>query len=85
MYLHIGNNKIIRCQDITGIFDLDNATLAASSRSFLRQAQQKGLLVSVSDELPKSMVLCADGRVYLCQISAPALRGRMDGHDAVQR
>ena len=80
MYLHLGNNKIIRHQDIVGIFDLDNATVSSVSRVFLRQAQKKGCLVSITDEIPKSMVLTADGTVYLCQISPLALKGRMNEH-----
>ena len=77
MYLHIGNNKIIRHQDIVGIFDLDNATVSSVSRAFLRRAQKDGMLVSITDEIPKSMVVTAEGRVYLCQISPAALRGRI--------
>ena len=46
MYLHIGNNKIIRHRDIVGIFDLDNATVSSVSRAFLRQAQKSGKLIS---------------------------------------
>jgi len=80
MYLHLGNNKIIRHQDIVGIFDLDNATVSSVSRAYLRQAQKAGRLVSITDEIPKSMVLTTDGTVYLCQISPPALRGRMNEH-----
>ena len=77
MYLHIGNNKIIRHRDIVGIFDLDNATVSSVSRAFLRQAQKGGKLISITDEIPKSMVLTADGTAYLCQISPSALHGRI--------
>lgn len=80
MYLHLGNNKIIRYQDIVGIFDMDNATVSSVSRAYLRQAQKTGRLISITDEIPKSMVLTADGTVYLCQISPPALRGRINEH-----
>ena len=39
MYLHAGNDKIIRTKSIIGIFDMDNATQSADTRDFLRRAQ----------------------------------------------
>ena len=41
MYLHAGNNKIIRTKSIIGIFDMDNATLGADTRAFLKKKEPK--------------------------------------------
>lgn len=46
MYLHVGNKRYIREKNILGIFDMDNATVAGQTRSFLAQMQNKGLVES---------------------------------------
>ncbi len=57
MYLHAGNNKIIRTKSIIGIFDMDNATLGADTRAFLKKAQNDGVLEISKTEIPKSFIL----------------------------
>ncbi|MBQ8837412.1 MAG: DUF370 domain-containing protein [Clostridia bacterium] len=57
MYLHAGNNKIIRTKSIIGIFDMDNATLGADTRAFLKKAQHDGVLEISKTEIPKSFIL----------------------------
>lgn len=81
MYLHVGNNKSIRKRDIIGIFDTDNATRAALSKKFLTDAEKRGDLISVTDEIPKSFILCRKNNtvaVCLSQLSVTALAGRMN-------
>ena len=78
MYFHLGNNYVIPDREIIGIFDMDNTTVSKHTRHLLRQAEQAGRVVTVTSDLPKSFVLCRDGRVYLCQISPSALAGRAE-------
>ncbi len=78
MYLHIGNNYVIREKDIIGIFDLDNTTISKHTRNLLSQAEKEGRVITVSTDLPKSFVVCADHTVYLCQLSPSALAGRAE-------
>lgn len=80
MFLHVGNNKNIRERDIIGIFDMDNATVSTVTRRFLSENQKKGLIISASDEIPKSFVIYKEnGRVNICfsQLSSSALYGRL--------
>ncbi len=79
MYLHAGNNKIIREKDIIGIFDMDNCTVSAITRKYLSDAQHQNAVVSAKDEIPKSFILYREkGRYMVCfsQISTSALLGR---------
>ena len=72
MYLHLGNNTIIRTEDIIGIFDLDNSTVSVRTREFLKNAEKNGAVINVSTELPKSFVVCRDAggdKIYTCQLS----------------
>ena len=57
MYLHAGNNKIIRKKSIIGIFDMDNATLGSDTRKFLKKVQDEGFLEVSKEDIPKSFIL----------------------------
>ena len=58
MYLHLGQDTVIKMDEIVGIFDLETATVSKISRDYLARAQKSGQVVNVSLELPKSFVVC---------------------------
>ncbi len=80
MFLHLGQETVIRTDTILGVFDLDNTTVSAHSRKYLARAQKQGKVINVSYELPKSFVVCLDEQgeetVYISQLSAQTLIGR---------
>jgi hypothetical protein len=80
MYLHLGQDVLVKTSDVIGIFDMDNTTVSKGTRKFLTMAEQEGRVISAADDLPKTFVLCGrsrkDCRVYLSQISSPTLRKR---------
>lgn len=79
MYLHLGQDTIIREKDIIGIFDLDNTTVSKKTREFLNKAEKDGKVTTVTMDLPKSFVVCAGEReekVYLSQLSPATLKKR---------
>jgi hypothetical protein len=81
MYLHLGQNTIVPDGEIVGLFDLDNSSYSHLTRKFLEQAQREGRVVNVSDELPKSFVLCEtpEGpKVYISQLSTATLLRRSE-------
>ena len=53
MYLHLGQECIIRTKEILGIFDLDSSTLSKHTRDYLARAEKEGRVVNVTAELPK--------------------------------
>ena len=57
MYLHVGNELVVNTRDIIGIFDMDNTTVSRQGRRFLPESQDKGLIISATDDLPKSYVV----------------------------
>lgn len=87
MYLHVGNNKIIRERNIIGIFDTDNATVSEITKKYLSDAQKDGLVESSTDEIPKSFIIYSDavsdfaekGKYKICfsQLSSLSLAGRL--------
>ena len=79
MYLHLGNNIIVPEKDIIGIFDIDNTTVSRHTRKYLAQSTKHQEIVNVSEELPKSFVVCVQNgkkRVYISQLSPKTLKLR---------
>ena len=77
MYLHLGNDVVVRKRDVLAVFDLDNSSQSHLTRAFLAAAEKRGEVVNASGgELPKSFVLCSDGArqtVYLSQLNSSTL------------
>ena len=78
MYLHLGQECIIRTKEILGIFDLDSSTLSKHTRDYLARAEKEGRVVNVTAELPKSFIVTTGekAKVYISQISAATLKKR---------
>lgn len=80
MYIHLGNNAVIKTDEIIGIFDLDNTTVSARTRRFLKLAESGKNVIITSNELPKSFVVTSKGKgenkVYLSQLSPQTLSKR---------
>lgn len=81
MYLHLGQSVVVPDSEILGIFDLDNSSYSHLTRKFLERAEREGRVVNVSEELPKSFVLCQsrDGpKLYISQLSTATLLKRAE-------
>ena len=42
MYLHLGQEVVVRHSEIIGVFDMDNTTISPHTRDYLRQAETDG-------------------------------------------
>ena len=81
MYLHLGQNTVIRTDNIIGIFDIDNCTVGKSARKWLEEKERMKKVIYVSYELPKSFIVYRDRTdeyVYICQLSASTLIKRIE-------
>ena len=81
MYVHAGNNRIIRTRDIIGIFDMDTATMGTPTREYLRLAEKENRMINIKEEIPKSFIVTSENKkdkVYVSQISTQALLGRIN-------
>lgn len=79
MYLHLGQDTVVRTKDILGVFDLDNTTVSKHSREYLTRAQRENRVINVSMELPKSFIVCRNNgkeQIYISQLSAATLLRR---------
>ena len=41
IYLHLGNETVIRTDDIVAIFDIENTSVSKITRSFLKNAEKE--------------------------------------------
>lgn len=82
MYLYLGQETVVPMREVVGVFDIDNTTVSKTTRDFLAEAEQNGRVITVSDELPKSFVVCCSGNreitVYISQISCATLLKRAE-------
>ncbi|MBR4880694.1 MAG: DUF370 domain-containing protein, partial [Clostridia bacterium] len=73
MYLHLGNNFVLRKKKIIGIFDMDTSTRAPETRIYLRRSEKEDRSKYVNYEIPKSFVVTEDNAVLMTQLSPSAL------------
>ena len=81
MYLHLGNETVVLLSDVVAILDIETATTEKITREYLKTAETRLQVTSVSEQLPKSVVICNDisgKRVYLSQISSKTLQKRCE-------
>ena len=79
MYIHLGRDVSLRERDIIGLFDMETTTVAKDTRTFLKKCEADNLITNVSEDLPKSYVLCHyNGQIqlFISSISTATLRKR---------
>jgi len=80
MYLHLGQNTIIPYNSIIGIFDLDITSQSKITRKFLASEEKAKRVVNVSEELPRSFIVCSEpqkSRTYISQLATSTLQKRV--------
>jgi len=82
MYLHLGQNEIVADRNIIGIFDLDKCSTSKRTRDYLSAAEEEGVVLDVSGDIPKSFVVCDHPYhrqiVYLSQLNTSTLKNRAE-------
>ncbi|NLK70378.1 MAG: DUF370 domain-containing protein [Clostridiales bacterium] len=80
MYLHLGQDTVVNIKNIIGIFDIENTTVTKNTKEFLNISTKNGNIINVSDEMPRSFIVCRENDtelVYISQISVTTLRKRL--------
>lgn len=87
MYLHLGQNEIVADRSVIGIFDLDKCSTSKRTRDYLSAAEDEGVVLDVSGDLPKSFVVCDHPYhrqiVYLSQLNPSTLKNRAESNKLV--
>ena len=79
MYLHLGKDVIVNEKSVVAIFDIDKTTIGKITKKYLYDSEKKNKVINVSDDIPKSFVICehaGNTTVYITQISTMTLQKR---------
>lgn len=68
MFLFLGGNVTVDDRDVIGIFNIEECTVSGITNEHLRVRQKQGRIVTVSDDLPKSLVVC-ENKSYISNVS----------------
>ena len=72
MYIHIGSSRMLRAEDIVGIFDLDGEVTTADTKEFLKNADKRGITALAGDDLYGGNCEDIQGQALHCgEISFP--------------
>ena len=81
-YLHIGQNAMVSQRRIIGIFDLDITSQSRRTQEFLNRAEEDGVVVPVTEDIPNSFLVCDHPYhrqiVYISQLSPQTLQKRWE-------
>lgn len=81
MYLHLGQDTVVKTEDIIGIFDMDTSTVSKVTRDYLSRAEKQKQVITITYELPKTFVVLSKKKekkrfVYISQLSSATLQKR---------
>ncbi len=78
MYLYLGQDEILLSERVIGVFDMDKCSTEKRTREYLRKAEEAGVILDISGELPRSFVVAThpyhEQIVYLSQWTPAAVR-----------
>lgn len=80
MYVNIGGDMAVRDRSIIGIFDLDGCSMSKKTMEYLRDAEQNGALLNVTEDIPKTFLVTEEfglEKVYFTQLSAATIEKRV--------
>ena len=79
MYLQLGQDVVVSTRHVVAILDMEKTTISKITKEFLKGSEEEGFVVNVSQDLPKSYVICEiDGnqKIFISAISSATLLKR---------
>ena len=70
--------------DIIAVLDLETTTISKKTREFLSSCEKEKLVVNVSEDIPKTYIICKSNKktnVYISQISSQTLFKRAERNE----
>jgi len=77
LFLHIGNNVLVRKDEVIGIFSIDSLLDDMKGKKFYNDIRQRPGVQDISEGKPKTIIL-TDGAAYISRISSATLLSRSD-------
>ena len=88
MYVHLGQDTVVSVKNIIAILDIEKTTVSKTTRNFLKIAEEEGFVEVISEEMPKSFVVCEilnKSKVYISPISSTTLQKRAKFMDKIKK
>ncbi len=83
MFLHLGSDIVVNMKNVIAVLDMDNTTISKTTKEFLKIAEEEGFVRVVSEDLPKSYIICEIDKksvVYISPISSATLLKRAESN-----
>ena len=80
MYINIGGEQLVERNKIIAVFDIDKVTTDKITREYLRAAEEKKSVISLSEEIPKSFIVVKKKEkeeVYISPLLVQTITKRM--------
>ena len=76
MFIHLGQDCVIKTKDIIAIFDFENTSVSGITKEFLINMSKKNNVIYINEELPKSFVIAkhkGKNTVYISSLLSSTL------------
>ncbi|MBR2901252.1 MAG: DUF370 domain-containing protein [Clostridia bacterium] len=86
-YIQLEKGESIDTKDIVGFFDIESASISPNTKEIFRRKEEETGVVNVSNDLPKSFLLC-DGEftdtIYISGLSTESIRKRLESEKGMK-
>lgn len=72
MFIHLGENCVIRKKDMIAVFDIENTSTSQITKEYLNKAGKMKKVIYVTEEMPKSFVV-TEREIYISSLSPQTL------------
>lgn len=74
-FLYLGGDITIYADDVIGIFDIEECSVSRTTAEYLNFCQKKGIVVNVSEAMPKSFIVCGKN-TFISNVSNSTINAR---------
>jgi len=75
LFLHLGGDTVILTKELIAIINLENPVIAASTKEFIKVAEEEGFITDLAEKDAKSCII-TNRDVYMSPISSVTLKNR---------
>lgn len=74
-FIYLGGDITVYADDVIGIFDIEECSVSRTTAEYLNFCQKKGIVVNVSEDMPKSFIVC-EKKTYISNVSNSTINKR---------
>lgn len=74
-FIYLGGDTTVYADDVIGVFDIEECSVSRTTAEYLNFCQKKGIVVNVSEDMPKSFIVCTK-KTYISNVSNATINRR---------